>query len=83
MIRNNLANNFIREVLPRGNSWADLTQEKVNLMFSHINSVPREKLKGKTPYDVFTFLYGKKVANKLNIQKIAKDEVTTNPRLLK
>ena len=75
--------NFIREILPRSISWDGLTQEKVNLMFSHINSVPREKLSGKTPYDVFTFLYSEKIANKLNIQKIAKDEVNTTPRLLK
>ncbi len=75
--------NFIREILPRGISWDDLTQEKVNLMFSHINSVPREKLSGKTPYDIFTFLYSEKIANKLNIQKIAKDEVNSTPRLLK
>lgn len=31
--------NFIREILPNGQSWCKLTQEKVNLMFSHINSV--------------------------------------------
>ena len=75
--------NFIREILPRGISWDGLTQEKVNLMFSHINSVPREKLSGKTPYDIFTFLYSEKIAKKLNIQKIAKDEVNSTPRLLK
>ena len=75
--------NFIREILPRGISWDSLTQEKVNLMFSHINSVPREKLSGKTPYDIFTFLYSEKIAKKLNIQKIAKDEVNSTPRLLK
>ena len=75
--------NFIREILPRSISWDGLTQEKVNLMFSHINSVPREKLSGKTPYDVFTFLYSEKITNKINIQKIAKDEVNTTPRLLK
>ena len=45
--------------------------------------MPREKLSGKTPYDVFAFLYSEKIAKKLNIQKIAKDEVNTTPRLLK
>ena len=37
----------------------------------------------KTPYEIFTFIYGEALANKLNIQKIAKDEVCTTPRLLK
>ena len=50
-------------------------------MFSHINSTPRESLGGKTPYEIFTFIYGKQLANKLYIQEIAKDEVTTTPRL--
>jgi len=75
--------NFIREILPNGKDWSHLTQEKLDLMFSHINSTPRENLGGKTPYEVFTFIYGKELANKLNIQRIEKDEVTTNPHLLK
>ena len=73
--------NFIREILPNGQDWSNLTQDKVDLMFSHINSTPRESLGGKTPYEIFTFIYGKQLANKLNIQKIAKDEVNTTPRL--
>ena len=52
-------------------------------MFSHINSTPRKSLGGKTPYEIFAFLYGKDIADKLNIQKINKDEVNTTPRLLK
>ena len=75
--------NFIREVLLNGQSWNHLTQEKIDLMFSHINSTPRENLGGKTPYEIFSFIYGEELAHKLNIQKIAKDEVTTTPRLLK
>ena len=75
--------NFIREILPNGKDWSNLTQNKVDLMFSHINSIPRESLGGKTPYEIFTFIYGRQLADKLNIQKIAKDEVNTTPRLLK
>lgn len=75
--------NFIREILPNGQDWGHLTQEKLNLMFSHINSTPRENLGNKTPYEIFTFIYGEELANKLSIQKIAKDEVNTTPRLLK
>lgn len=74
--------NFIREILPNGQSWINLSQNKLDLMFSHINSTPRESLGGKTPYEVFTFIYGKLLADKLNIQKIAKDEVSTTPRLI-
>lgn len=75
--------NFIREILPNGQDWSHLTQEKIDFMFSHINSTPRENLGDKTPYEIFTFIYGEDLANKLNIQKIAKDGVNTTPRLLK
>ena len=75
--------NFVREILPNGQSWYNLTQDTVSLIFSHINSTPRESLGDKTPYEVFTFIYGKNVANKLGIQKIPKDEVCTSPRLIK
>lgn len=68
--------NFIREILANGQSWNHLTQEKIDLMFSHINSTPRENLGGKTPYEIFAFIYGEEFTHKLNIQKIAKDEVT-------
>ncbi len=75
--------NFVREILPNGQDWNNLTQDKINLMFSHINSTPRKSLGDKTPYEIFTFIYGKELAGKLNIQKIEKDEVCTTPRLLK
>lgn len=74
---------LIRYILPKKTSLKFLTQDKVDLMFSHINSTPRSILGGKTPYEVFTFLYGEDVANKLNILKIEKDDVTLTPSLLK
>ena len=59
-----------------------LTQDKLDLMFSHINSVPRKSLGGKTPYEAFEFFYGKEPLEKFNIQKIKEDEVTLQPYLL-
>ena len=74
---------LIRYILPKKTNLNFLTQEKLNLMFSHLNSTPRSSLGGKTPYEVFTFLYGVDVAKKLNIQEIRKDDVTLTPSLLK
>ena len=73
---------LIRNILPKKLDLKFLTQDKLNLMFSHLNSTPRSSLGGKTPYEVFTFLYGKETAKKLNIQKIGKDDVTLTPSLL-
>lgn len=61
----------------------NLTQEKIDLMFSHINSVPRKSLGGKIPYEAFEFFYGKETLDLLNIQRIEKDKVTLQPYLLK
>ena len=74
---------FIRDILQKKKSMKELTQDKLDLMFSHINSVPRKSLGGKTPYEAFEFFYGKETLDKLNIQKIEKDKVTLQPYLLK
>ena len=75
--------NYVRDIIPNGKSLKNLTQEDLNLMFSHINSTPRKVLNGKTPYEAFEFLYGNEILEKLNIQKIEKDMVTLHPYLLK
>lgn len=75
--------NYVRDIIPNKKSLSNLTQDSLNLAFSHINSVPRASLGGKTPYEAFTFFYGEDIAKKLNIQKIEKDTVTLKPYLLK
>lgn len=74
--------NYVRDIIPNKKSIKHLTQEDINLMFSHINSAPRASLNGKTPYEAFEFLYGNEILNKLNVQKIEKDMVTLQPYLL-
>lgn len=74
---------YVRNILPSQKSLKQLTQEDLNLIFSHINSTPRTALNGKTPYEAFEFLYGNEILKKLNIQKIKKDTVTLQPYLLK
>ena len=75
--------NYVRNILPNGKKLSKLTQEDIDLMFSHINSTLRQALGGKTPYEAFRFFYGSEILNKLNVQKIEKDMVTLKPYLLK
>ena len=75
--------NLVRTILPNGRKLASLTQENLNLLFSHINAVPRKVLVGKTPYEVFRFFYGTTILTKLGIQPIPPDAVTLQPFLLK
>lgn len=75
--------NLVRNILPNKRILDNLTQEDLELMFSHINSTPRKSLGGRTPYEVFTYFYGDDVLKKLNIKRIEKDMVTLQPYLLK
>ena len=83
--------NYVRDIIPNEIDLSDLTQEDLNLMFSHINSTPRKIYNGKTPYEIFTFLYGtkdnpnrgKEILELLNIKEIKRDEVVLKPYLIK
>jgi len=77
--------NYIRDILPNGLELNFLTQEKLNLMFSHINSTPRECYAGRTPFEMFKFFYDNngEIVKLLNIQEIKRDEVILKPYLFK
>lgn len=78
-----LNHEFIRKVLPKGRSFDDLTQMDISLMMSHINSYSREKLNDKSPFDMFGFIYGYDVLEKLDIRRIPANEILLKPSLLK
>ena len=74
---------IFRDIVPKGESFDDFTQDTVNLIFSHVNSVKRKILNGKSPYDMFSFLYGETVAALFGIYEIPAIEVVQSPKLLK
>lgn len=74
---------FIRRIIPKGVSFDKLTQEKVNLMMSHINSYSRKKLNNSCPYKVFELLYSKDILDNLGIIYIPSDDINLTPKLLK
>ncbi len=63
-----LNHEFIRKILPKGTSLDHLCQTDINLMMPHINSYSREKLGDKSPFDVFSFIYGNDILEKLGIR---------------
>ena len=73
---------LFRDIVPKGKSFDDFTQETVSLIFSHVNSVKRKSLNGKSPYEVFSFTYGEKIANLLGIAPIPPNDVIQSPKLL-
>jgi len=78
-----VSHELIRRVLPKGTCFASLTQGKVELMMSHINSYTRKKLNDRTPLQLFSFLYGNDIAAKLNLCDIEACEINLKPELLK
>lgn len=78
-----LNHEFIRKILPQGSSFDDLTQNDINLIMSHINSYSRAKLNDKSPFEMFTFLYGKGILEKLGLRIIPANEIILKPLLLK
>lgn len=74
---------FIRRIIPKGNSFDELTQDKVDLMMNHINSYKRENLAWRSPYEVFELFYGRDTLDKLGAHLISPNDVTLLPKLLK
>lgn len=74
---------LLRDILPKGRTFNDLTQEKLNIIFSHINSIKKKSLNGKSAYELFTFMYTEKLASILGITKIDSDMVKQDKKLLK
>lgn len=74
---------YIRYILPKGTSFAGLTQEDCDLIASHINSTPRISLNNNSPYDTALLFIGENNIKKFNIKKIDNDDIDLSIRLLK
>ena len=73
---------LIRDILPKGTSFDNLTQEDINLICSHVNSVKRAALNGKSAYELFAFTYGEETPKLLGISKIPAEDVCQSSKLL-
>jgi len=74
---------LFRDIVPKGESFDDFTQDTVNLIFSHVNSVKRKALNGKSAYELFCFTYGEKIADLFGITHVDAQDVIQSPKLLK
>ena len=74
---------LFRDIVPKGSSFDDFTQETVDLVFSHVNSIKRAMYGGKSAYDMFCFVYSEELAGLLGIKRIPADDVIQSPKLLK
>lgn len=73
---------FIRMILPKGTSFDRLVQTDIDLMMSHINSYSRPSLGDKTPFDLFSYVYGTDLLEALGLRRIAPNDILLKPRLI-
>ncbi len=58
------------------------TQDDINLLASHINSVGRDSLNGATPFDLAELLLDKRIPILTGQHKVSPDEVLLKPALI-
>ncbi|MBQ3461862.1 MAG: IS30 family transposase [Clostridia bacterium] len=74
---------FIRYVIPKGKSFTPYTQEDMTLLMNHINSVKRDKLNGKSPYEAVKDTNIRYLMDMMGLRMIPADAVNLSPGLLK
>lgn len=74
---------YIRYILPKGTSFASLTQDDCYLIASHINSTPRLSLNNHSPYEASLIFLGNENINKFKIKRIDYDDINLSYRLLR
>ena len=74
---------YIRYILPKGSSFADLDDDKINLMEDHINNEKRDSLNGHSPYELSLLLLDNRLHKSLGLKAIAPDDVMLSPKLIK
>ncbi len=74
---------LFRDIVPKGESFDCFSQDTVNLIFSHINSVKRKSLNGKTAYEMFSFAFSEELTHLLGIVPITARDVVQAQCLLK
>ena len=74
---------FIRYILPKGITFANLDQTQVTLVANHINSIARASLNGCTPFELTQLLIDRKLLDLCRLEKIPAKQVILKPSLLK
>ncbi len=74
---------YIRYVLPKGQSFDHLVQEKTTLLMNHINSTARASLNDNTPFGLAQMLLDDCLLKSCSLQLIPADDVHLKPALLK
>jgi len=72
---------LLRDILPKGTSFDNLSQDRLNLALSHVNSTARPHMGGKTPYELFTFAFSTALTDVFDIGFVPPANVIQSPKL--
>ena len=74
---------YIRYMIPKGNSLDPYDQKDATVLMNHINSEARDSLNGCTQFKLSKMLLNNNLHRLLKLKEIAPDQVTLKPSLLK
>lgn len=82
-VKNEKNHEFIRYVLPKGKTLNPYTQEDIAALMNNINSICRESLGSKSPYEATTDKSILRLMELMGLHRIPADETRLTPDLLK
>lgn len=65
----------LRKIIPKGTDLNKWPQHLIEQVCDHLNSYPRQSLKGKSPYDSFAFLMGTSIPEQMGWTVVPTEEV--------
>ena len=72
---------YIRRFIPKGISFDKYTQDDINLMINHINSVKRDSLSGCNPYELMKLFLPQEIIDFFDIEEIEQNKIILNKKL--
>lgn len=73
---------LIRRVIPKGVSLKPYTQHDINILINNINSLYRESLNGKCPFELINNIIPLEILEKMRYHPIKAEKVNLTPNLL-
>ena len=74
---------YIRRFIPKSTSFNHYSQDNINLMLNHINSVKRESLNNCNPFFLMKDFLPKEIIDLFNIQEIEQSDIILKKDLFK
>ena len=72
---------YIRRFIPKGISFDTYSQDDINLMLNHINSVKRDSLNGDNPYTLMKEFLPREVIELFDIKEIEQKDIILKKKL--